>query len=283
MPGGGSRHAPHALQIVLLGVKSHGFDEDLVAFLFGETHDFVLDGRTVAGSHALDAPGVEGGAVQIFPDDAMRFGVGVGDVAAHLVLHAGGVGGKGKWRNFGIAILPLEKIEVDAAAVDTAGRAGLEAAQGQVVPETFGQQFRRERGIGSGSIGHLADVDFATEVSPGAENDGTGGKLHAGAGQNALYTAIFDEDADGFALMDKEVFLLLTAMFHVKMIAGTVCLHTEAVDGGSFATVEHPALEKAGVGGFAHLAAEGVDLPDKVTFRSAADGRITGHIGNLIQ
>ena len=47
----------HALQIHLFRVFAAGFDKDLMAFLFGKTHDFVLNARAIARALAVDLAG----------------------------------------------------------------------------------------------------------------------------------------------------------------------------------------------------------------------------------
>ncbi len=58
-----------ALDVQLLGVQPHGLHKELVAGLVGEADHLVLNGGAVPGADPLDDPGIEGGAVQIGPDD----------------------------------------------------------------------------------------------------------------------------------------------------------------------------------------------------------------------
>ena len=117
-----------ALNVQLLGIKPHRFDEELVAGLVREADDLRLDARAVARPDALDHAGVDGAAVEIFADDAVCLFVRVGEVAHRLI--AGNVLGRERERQrLGIAVLPLHFGEIDAAGVDARRRAGFEAAQ----------------------------------------------------------------------------------------------------------------------------------------------------------
>jgi hypothetical protein len=54
-------------------------------------------------------------------------------------------------------------------------------------------------------------------------------------------------------------------------------------DGGASGGVEEAELDAAGVGYFAHDAAEGVDFADEMTFGYAADGGVAGHLGDEVE
>ena len=56
-----------------------------------------------------------------------------------------------------------------------------------------------------------------------------------------------------------------------------------APDGGAAGGVEEAELDAAGVGYFAHDAAEGVDFADEVALGYAADGGVAGHLGDEVQ
>ena len=54
-------------------------------------------------------------------------------------------------------------------------------------------------------------------------------------------------------------------------------------DGGAAGGVEEAELDAAGVGDFAHDAAEGVDFADEMAFGYAADGGVAGHLGDEVE
>ena len=106
-----------ALQIHLLGVLAAGLHKHLVAILVGKAHDLILNAGAVAGADALDQPAIQRASADVFPDDPVGFGVGVGNVALHLVV-----------RVTGLALKPVKR---NAAPVHPGRCTGLEPAQGQ--------------------------------------------------------------------------------------------------------------------------------------------------------
>ena len=75
----------------------------------------------------------------------------------------------------------------------------------------------------------------------------------------------------------------LTDVLHIIVILHPVGLHPKAVHRRPFAPVQHPALQKAGICPFSHFTAQSVNFPYQMSLCRAANRRITGHIGNLIQ
>src|SRR5205085_3250620 len=125
------------------GVPSLGLEEDLVSILVGKTDDLVLNRRAVAWPSRLDLTGVHRRPVQIGPDDSVDLLVGVRDVAVELVLRDA-LGHEAERLRIEVARLRLEPVEIDGPAVESAGRAGLEAGQlevagSQAVAERLGR------------------------------------------------------------------------------------------------------------------------------------------------
>ena len=79
----------HALQIILLGFQPHRLYEKLMPRLVGKADNFGFDRRAVAGADTLDLSGEQRRTVKIFPNDAVGFLVGIGDVAGNLIVHPG--------------------------------------------------------------------------------------------------------------------------------------------------------------------------------------------------
>src|SRR5699024_6131360 len=137
--------------------------KDGVAFLLFEAHHLVLDGGAVPGPHALDVAAVQGRAVEIFQDDPVGLGVGVGDVAGHLVVHGlPAQKAEGLQQFVGVAGLTFQPGKINAAAVDPGGSTGLEPAQGEPV----GYQGFRQFGGGVGTVGAAVVVGLAHKDAP---------------------------------------------------------------------------------------------------------------------
>ena len=74
----------NAIHIVLEGVPTFGFEENLVPLLFREADDFVLDRRAIARPHPLDHAAVHRRLMQIRTDRVVGAGVRVSDPTRQL-------------------------------------------------------------------------------------------------------------------------------------------------------------------------------------------------------
>ena len=273
-----------ALQIDFLGVEAHRLNEELVAGLLGKPHHLVLEGRTVAGTDRLDPAAVDGGAADVLADHFVGLLVGVGDVAVHLVAEAVGGGGEAEGDDLAVAVLAFKLREVDAAAVDPGGGAGLEPADVEAgFYQAAGQRLRRRDPVRAGGVGDLADVDGAAEVGAGGDDRRLYRIFGPQFGADSGHVAIRDHHFGHFRLPEIEVFGRFQQLLHVKVVLRPVGLHPQAVDGRTFASVEHPALDEAPVGGNPHHPAQRVDLPHQMTFGSAADRRVAGEVRHRVQ
>ncbi len=75
--------AGEVLHVDLHALSRHGLQKDLVPLPIGKAHHPILDGGTVPRAHPLDNPGVEGGTIQILPDDLVGLGGAPGKIAGN--------------------------------------------------------------------------------------------------------------------------------------------------------------------------------------------------------
>jgi len=61
------------------------------------------------------------------------------------------------------------------------------------------------------------------------------------------------------------------------IVVTAVALEPRGLDGRSLLGIEDPTVDPGGIGGTAHQAPQGIDLPDQVALADAADGGIAGH------
>ena len=102
-------------------------------------------------------------------------------------------------------------------------------------------------------------------------------------GDNAgNFSALHQKLGDG-RLLELQIRFPFENVLHMFLIAAAVCLCAKGMYGGSFAAVEHPILNAAGIGGFCHLSAERIEFTHQMPFAGAADGRVAGHIADGIQ
>ena len=119
-----------ALDIQFLGVQSHRLYKKLMAELVREPDDLRFKAGAVPGADALDQPGVHGGPVQIFLDDALGL-LGGPRQPAHRLVIGRVLRGIGEGHRDLVPRLDLHLVKVHSPGVDPGGRAGLEPPQGQ--------------------------------------------------------------------------------------------------------------------------------------------------------
>ena len=102
-------------------------------------------------------------------------------------------------------------------------------------------------------------------------------------GTQAGDCAVFRQNLHDLGLLQLQIFLQFQGVLHILLVLPAVSLGPEGVDGGTFAPVQHPVLDTAVIGSHAHLATQGVQLPDQVALAGAADGGIAGHIAHGVQ
>ena len=137
--------------------------------------------------------------------------------------------------------------------------------------------------VGAGGLHALAGDDGAVEIGAAGDDDGLGVIDGAQPGADAGNPAVLGENFHDLGLLELEVFLLFQGQLHDLLVLAAVGLGPEGMDGGTLAPVEHAVLDAGPVGGHAHLAAQGVQLPDQMALAGAADGGIAGQIAHGVQ
>ncbi len=258
-------------------VEALGLEEDLMALLVGEADDLVLDGGAVARAHALDMAAIHGRAVEVRADDLVGAGVGVGDAAGDLGDDRG-VAEEAQHRGVGVALLPLEPVPGDGAAVEARGRAGLEAAHGErEAVEAVGERLGGGLAHAATGAGAVAHMDHAVEEGARGEDHGPGGEAGAVSQGHAGDAAVFDEEVGGLALHQRQVGAGGEFGLHGLAVEAAVGLGAGTLNGGALGAVEEAELDARAVRHAAHDAVEGVHLAHEMALSEATDGGIAGH------
>ncbi|OPZ80125.1 MAG: hypothetical protein BWY77_01226 [bacterium ADurb.Bin431] len=267
-----------AVEVVLMALAPLGFKEELMALLVGEAMDFILDRGAVAGSDTLDHPLIEGGAVEPGAEDVVGAGAGAGEVAGKLV-HFEVLMAEAERDDLGVPGLLLHALQIDGAAVEARGGAGLEpAAVEAVVGELFGDAAGGRFSAAPSRKVVEADMNEAVEKGAGTEDNRTGPHRMARFGHHPTDLVLFDKQGGHALLAQGEVLLLLEQPAHAQGVVIAVILGARGPDGGTLGAVEHAELQGGLVRHHAHGAAEGVDLLDEVALGQSADGGIAGHL-----
>ena len=261
-----------------------------MAFLIGKADDFILNGRAVAGSGAVDFAGIHGGSVDIFPNNAVGFGVGIDDMAGDLVKIAEGIGigAGGVGHDVRLAGLFLQLIQPDGLPPDAGGRAGFEAHQADAhAAERVGQSLCGQEPVRSGGVGCIADEHLPAEVGPGGEDDASARPLLA---ESCAEARDFCFSVNGFfiyvhdlCLQKPQVFLCFEGMFHEGMVAQSVRLDAFGLHGGALSRIECAALQGDEICGASHFSAECVYLIHEVSLCGSSYGWVTGHICHCVE
>ena len=155
-----------ALDVELLRLQAHGLHEDLVAELLREADDLGLKAGAVPGADPLDGAVIEGGAVQVLPDDLLRRLRGPGEPADGTVLRRR-LGPIGEGQGLFVPLLPLHLVKIHRPGVDPGRRPGLEAPQGQSQSEqALRQAVRRVQPVRAGGLHAVPHDGPAGEIRP---------------------------------------------------------------------------------------------------------------------
>ncbi len=272
-----------AQNIKLLGIQSHGLNEELVAGFVRESHNLGLDRRAVAGANAVNHAGIQRAAVQIFPDDPMGFLICVSEPADRPV-YRGVIRDKGEGLNILVSGLDGHFGEVHRPPVDPGRRAGLEPAHGKA---EAGANLPQRQGcgqpVGAGIRHRFADDGPSSQVGAGADDGGPAPVDRARCGGDGTDPSVFPADIDDFGLLDPEIFLLFQGVLHDGLVQAPVRLGPQAVYGRALAPVQHTVLYAGLVRGNRHFSAQSVQLTDEMALSRASDGRVAGHVANHVQ
>ena len=250
-----------------------------MAVLVGETVDLVFDGRAVARPDALDDPGVHRRAIQVAGDDLVGARVGVGDPAADLtrmLLDPAQVGHH--WRGRVARLLGHHR-EVDAAAIQTRRRAGLQAtdAQRQLAQATRQGDRRRVTGTAAGIV-LQTDVDKSAEEGAGGQHHVFRQETQAHLGDDALDLVLLDDQVVGGLLEYPQVGLVFQNAADRRLVQGTVSLGAGGAHRWPLAGIQHTELDAGDIGGLGHDTTQGVDFLDQMALADTANRRVAAHV-----
>ncbi len=172
------------VEVVFVRRAPFGFEKELVLLLVGEGAKLVLDRGTVTGSDALDRAVEERRAVEAAAQRVVHFGRGVDQKAWKLVANGRRIGRKREFRRIRVAVLGLQRFEIDGSRIESGRGAGLHAADFEACrTQIFGDSVRC--GIARAtSFGLLrAAVHHPVEEGSGRKDDASAREFdpHAGA------------------------------------------------------------------------------------------------------
>ena len=271
------------LNVHFLGIQAAWLNKQLVAGLVGKADNFRLNAGAVAGADTGDGAVIHGAAVEILPDDAVGFLVGIGEIADGGVVHL--VGGAEGERFYGLVPgLQFHFGKINASPVDPGRGAGFEPPQGKPqLAQPVGKADAGVHSVRAGGNNAFTGDNGAVQIGAGGDHHGTGGVAGAQLGDHALHMTVFYLNVHNLRLLEFQMLLLFQGALHIHLISLAICLGAQGMDGGTLAPVEHPILNAAGIGGHTHFAAQSVQLPHQMPLAGAANGGIAGHIAHGVQ
>ncbi len=258
-------------------VQPLGLEEDVVAPAIRETDHLVLERRTIAHAHRSDLAVVDRRLVKALADQAMSPLGRPGDPAGDLPP-LDPIGEKGEGLRRIVADLRFEAGEIDAVTGEARRRTGLEAREGEALP----QEASRE--AAGGGLAEAARRPAARTEMDLAAQEGSGGEDH-GPRPDALFcggldtatAALRDEELSRLACADLETGLLREKVANGPSVEPPVGLGPRPARRRALAGREHAELDAGGVDRAPHEPVERVDLADELAPAEPTDRRVAGH------
>ncbi len=260
-----------------------GFKKDLMSLLVCKADDFILDRRTIPRTDSLDDSAVEGRAVEPALNDLVGRFIRVGQVTGDLLCSR---------------FLGVEK---EKGMGFSSPYWGVSLAKLMVWPSSLGVV--PVLSLPTRNPSFLRDSDKPTDGGSPTLPEGKwvrpiwtrplrkvpGARIRVlvkiSSPRWVLIPMIrlsLDQDLFNRGLLHEEIFLILNRLFHPKAIVLAVDLGPRRPDGRPFSGIELPELDACFVRRPGHLSAQGVDFLDQMAFGQSADGRIAGHVTDLI-
>ena len=175
--------------------------------------------------------------------------------------------------------------EIDGTPIEPARRtrletADLEAEFAQAIAERTGRVTHPTAGLVL-----LADVQQAAHERPGSHHDGARPQPHAEMRLDTLRAVarrVQNQPRD-VPLVQVEKLLRFAHRLEPELIRLFVALRTWSAHARSFGGIQHPALDRGGVGVDAHDATQRIDLADHVPLGQPTDRRIARHLPDGIE
>ena len=264
-------------------IETLGLDEDLVRGAVREARDFVLDGGTIARSHALDQAGEHRRTRTRAADDVVGALVGRRDMAGDLPRVLGACAEVGEYRPRIVAVLLGEARVVDAAAIDARRRARLQPAD--LERQLTQPRSERERGRIARAAAGMAfepDVNAAPEKRAHGEHHVARAKLDAAQSHAADDVVLCQAQVGDLLLKQPQIRLRLEPPAHRALVELAIGLGAGRAHRRTLARIERAKLDACRIRGQCHDAAERVDFLDEMALADAADGRVAAHLAESL-
>ena len=257
-----------------------------MAVLVGKAIDLVFHARAIARPDAFDLAGEHRAAIETGADDLVRARIGVGDPARHLRrMHGGGAheaenrhGRRGATGHAIAGLLDAAR-EVDAAAIESRRRAGLQSRLRQLqFLQACRQGDRRRITRPTGLVVVQPDVDASVEEGARREHHRAGSEGDADLRHGTHHAIAFDHEIVHRLLEQAQAGLVLQASTDGGLVEHPVGLRARRPHGRSLAGIQDAELDAGLVRRQGHGTPERIDLAHQVALADATDGGIAAHL-----
>ena len=254
-----------------------------MSLLVRESDDLVLDGWTVSRAYPDYGSSIQRTSGQIPSYHFMCLLIGVGDPAASGVLKRFRPV-KAERNYVFVAVLSLKNRVINAPAVDSGRRTGLESSDGKPqIHEILREPVRRAYSVRAAVPYSISDEDLSAQIRSGADHRCLAWKVSSERSLYPAYSSVLGPYLDHFVLEDIKIRLRFQRSLHISVICPSVALHSQGMHRRAFGKIQHPALQHGGVSRLPHLSSEGIQFHHQMSLAGPSYRRVAGHVAYRVQ
>ena len=276
----GKRRAD-TVRIDQVGVEPFGFEENLVAITIREAMDLVLDRRTIARPLRVDRATEKRRTVEIGGNHIMRLAVRAGDCAEYLRVHA--LACQRRHRpGFAIRSLFFQRRPIDSPPIEPRRCSSLQAREWQLgCPHLLRQLVRRCLADTPAFEPLFAAIQSSAQKRARAKDDSLGAHFRAVRQSYPAHRLAREKKLRYFSFDDGEIRLRRQHLLHCGAEQIAIRLDTRALYRASLAAIEHPIVDRCGVGSASQQPVECIDFAYEMSLAETTDGRVAAHCADL--
>src|SRR6185503_8573360 len=254
-----------------------------MAGLLRKLNYLIFNRRAVTRSNAFDGARVERRFMKIGSDLFMQLFVCVAEIAIELIL-LDLFSRKRKGHRPVVRRLWLKSVPVNGSSVEARRRAGFQSSHRKAKPLEGLRKFDRRGFAGAATrVGAAPGMNLAIEKSAGGNDNRLGAQPPRVLQLNATDATFVDQEICDQALPEAEIRSGFQGATHFNSIKRSVSLSPRRLDRRPARTVQEPELDSGAIDNAAHDAAQGVNLPDQMTFPDSSDCGVARHLSDQIE
>ena len=277
----GRQRGRQPVYVELARLSTLRLEKDLVRLRVRELQDLVLDRGAVSRAPPGDGPAIHGRPLQVLGHHRLHLRPGA-DQPAGQVIDVSGPLPVREAAGVGVAILPLQAIEMDCPPVHARRCPGLEAIHLEAEFEQLLRE-RDHRGV-AGSSGRDSrlepDPNRAPQKGPRSQNHRVGLEHAPVSAFHARRPPRSHDQPVYRPLVEIESRLFLEQPAHLARVEPAIALGPRRPHRRPLRPIQHAEVERGPVGRAPHEAPQGVHFPRDRALGHPSDRRITGHLAH---